>query len=75
MEEILIKSGEKVLSRVFVEDCIEALEDCIEDYPHVFAVMDADVAMKCPAASQIAEVMNRRGVPGKLATFLILLIL
>ena len=66
MEEIYIKSGEKVISKVFVEDCIEALEDCIEDYPHVFAVMDADVAMKCPAASQIAEVMNRRGVPGKL---------
>ena len=66
MEEIYIKSGDKVISKVFVEDCIEALEDCIEDYPHVFAVMDADVAMKCPAASQIAEVMNRRGVPGKL---------
>lgn len=66
MEEIYIKSGEKVISRIFVEDCIEVLEDCIEDYPHVFAVMDADVAMKCPAASQIAEVMNRRGVPGKL---------
>lgn len=66
MEQIDISLGDKVISRVFVEDGVDALEACIGSYPHVFAVMDANVAMNCPVASRIAEIMNRRNVPGKL---------
>ena len=49
-----------------VEQTIDNLEACLERYPHVFAVMDSNVAMNCPAAMQMAEIMNRKGVPGKL---------
>lgn len=66
MDEILIRSGEKVVSRVFVDAGIEALESCIDAFPHVYAVMDANVAMNCPVAMQVAQIMNRRNVPGKL---------
>lgn len=66
MEEIDIYSADEVISRIYVEDDIEMLEDCLEQYPHVFAVMDKYVAMQCPVAAQIAEIFNRRGVPGKL---------
>lgn len=66
MDQINISSGGRVISRVYVADGVDALEDRLESYPHVFAVMDSNVAMKCPAASRIAEIMNRRGVPGKL---------
>ena len=51
---------------MFVEETITGLEECLDRYQHVFAVMDSNVAMSCPAAMQIAEIMNRRGVPGKL---------
>ena len=66
MEQINIYSADEVISRIYVEDDIEGLEDCLEEYRHVFAVMDQAVAMQCPAVTQIAEVFNRRGVPGKL---------
>ena len=49
-----------------VEQTIDNLEACLDRYPHVFAVMDSNVAMNCPAAMQMAEIMNRKGVPGKL---------
>ena len=68
MEKINIYSGEKIISRIIVEETIDALEKCIETYPHVFAVMDSNVAMQCNAAETMAEIMNRRGVPGKLIT-------
>ena len=66
MEQINIYSGDKVIGRVIVEAGIEYLETCLERYPHVFAVMDSNVAMNCPAAMQMAQIMNRKGVPGKL---------
>ena len=66
MEQINIYSGERIISRIMVEQTIDNLEACLDRYPHVFAVMDSNVAMSCPAAMQIAEIMNRRGVPGKL---------
>ena len=47
-------------------ETIADLEGVLERYPHVFAVMDANVAMHCPAAAEIAGIMNRKGVPGKL---------
>ena len=66
MEQINIYSGERVISRIYVAKEMEVLEQILDRYPHVFAVMDANVAMNCPASEQIALIMNRKGVPGKL---------
>ena len=66
MEHINIFSGERIISRIMVGQTSADLEACLERYPHVFAVMDSNVAMNCPAAMEMAEIMNRRGVPGKL---------
>jgi len=67
MEQINVFSGDRVISRIVVEKGIEGLEACLEPYHHVFAVMDSNVAMS-PAAALMAEIMNRKGVPGKLVT-------
>lgn len=66
MEQINIYEGEQVVSRILVEDGVERLEACLEPYEHVYAVMDENVAMKCYAAGSIADMLNRRGVPGML---------
>ena len=66
MEQINIYSGERVISRVMVGRTIAELEVCLERYAHVFVVMDSNVAMNCPAATQIAGIMNRKGAPGRL---------
>ena len=66
MEPIKIYSGDDVVSRIYVEDGIEALEVCLEGYQHVFVVMDGNVAMNCPAAYEVSQMLNRRGVPGML---------
>ena len=66
MEHINVYSGERVISRIMVGETIAELEGVLERYPRIFAVMDANVAMQCPASADIAEIMNRKGVPGKL---------
>ena len=66
MEQINIYAGDDVISRIYVEDSIEGLECCLEEYPHVYVVMDANVAMKCPAAYEVSQMLNHRGVPGML---------
>jgi 3-dehydroquinate synthetase len=66
MEQINIYSGERVISRIVVERTVAAVEPCLEKYQHVFVVMDSNVAMNCPAAAQIAQIMNRKGAPGRL---------
>lgn len=66
MEQINIYEGEQVASRILVEDGVERLEACLEQYEHVYAVMDENVAMKCYAAGSIADMLNRRGAPGML---------
>lgn len=66
MESIDIYSGDKVISRVMAEESLAGLEACLEPYAHVFAVMDRAVAVHCPAAAEIADVLNRRNVPGML---------
>ena len=66
MEQINIYSGERVISRIMVERTVAALEPYLEKYQHVFVVMDSNVAMNCPAAAQIAQIMNRKGAPGRL---------
>jgi 3-dehydroquinate synthetase len=45
---------------------VAGLEPCLEKYSHVFVVMDSNVAISCPAATQIAGIMNRKGAPGHL---------
>lgn len=66
MDQINIYSGEEVLSRILVADGVEALEECLEQYRNVFVVMDSNVAMKCPAAYDMSQMLNRRGAPGML---------
>jgi len=66
MEQINIYEADAVISRIIVEDDMTALEACLEPYPHVFVMMDSNVAMKCPAAYELSQMLNRRGVPGML---------
>lgn len=66
MDQINIYSADQIISRIFVAKEIEALEECLQRYPHVYAVMDSNVAMNCPAATRMAEIMNRKGIPGML---------
>ena len=66
MECIEIYSGEDVISKVLVGGDVEGVEVVLESYPRVFVVMDREVAMECPAAVVLAEIMNRRSVPGML---------
>ena len=66
MEQINIYNGEEVISKIYVEDGMEMLEACLKPYEHVFVVMDSNVAMTCPAAYEMSQMMNRHGVPGML---------
>lgn len=66
MNEIDIYSGDEVISRIYVADGIDRVEGILQQYDKVFAVMDRSVAMKCPAAMRLAEIMNRKHVPGML---------
>ena len=66
MEQINIFDGDQAISRILVEDSMEGLQSCLEPYEHVYVVMDSNVAMSCPCAAEIAELLNRRGVPGML---------
>ena len=66
MEQINIYDGGQVVSCILVEEGVDRLEACLEPYEHVFVVMDSNVAMKCYAAGTIADMLNRRGVPGML---------
>lgn len=66
MEQINVYGGEQVISRILVEDGIEGLETCLEQYRHVFVIMDSNVAIACPAAYEMSQMLNRRGVPGML---------
>ena len=66
MEQLEIYDGENVISRVFVAEGIEGLEEMLAGYDKVFAVMDRAVAMECPVAARLAEILNSRAVPGML---------
>ena len=66
MEQINIYDGEQVISRILVEEGVDRLEACLEPYEHVYVVMDSNVAMKCSAAYEMSQMLNRRGVPGML---------
>lgn len=64
--QINIYSADEVISRIVVEDGIGGLEACLEPYAAVYVVMDSNVAMGCPAAYDMSQMLNRRGVPGML---------
>ena len=66
MEQINVYSDEKVISRILVENGLEALAAELAAYDKVYAVMDAEVADNCPAAAAIAEALNQKGAPGML---------
>ena len=62
MEQINIYSGKKVLSRIVTSDGLKGLEDCLEPYGSVYAVMDRNVAQACPAAKELVSMLERRKV-------------
>lgn len=66
MSKIDVYQDDSVLSYILVEEDVAGLEACMDSYPHVFVVMDSNVAMKCPVAYEISQMLNRRGIPGML---------
>ena len=59
MEQINIYSGKKAISRIVTAEGIKELDACLKPYRHVFAVIDRNVADKCPAVSQLTEILKR----------------
>lgn len=66
MEQINIYSGKDVISRVLIDNDVEALASVLEPYRKVYAVMDRAVAMDCPMSLAIAGILNSKGAPGML---------
>ena len=59
MEQINIYSGKKAISRIVTAEGIKELDACLNPYRHVFAVIDRNVADKCPAVPQLTEILKR----------------
>lgn len=66
MNRIEIYSGDEVISHIQIGQDMSGIEDMLRGYDHVYAVMDKEVALNCPAAAEIADILNRAGVPGML---------
>lgn len=66
MEQINVYSGKKIISRIIAENGFKGLGACLEPYGHIFAVIDRNVADKCPATVQIQDLLNRRNAKIKL---------
>lgn len=66
MEQINIYSGKKVISRIVAADSLKELEACLEPYRSVFALIDRNVAEKCPAVARLMQMLERRNVPCRL---------
>ena len=66
MEQIDIHSDNSVVSRIMISESVDALKECIDSYAHVFAIMDAELARRCPAAAEVGHVLNERKIPGML---------
>ena len=60
MEQINIYSGKKAISRIVTAEGIKGLGACLKPYRHVFAVIDRNVADKCPAVPQLTEILKRQ---------------
>ena len=59
MEHINIYSGKKAISRIVAGDTIKGLDVCLEPYRSIFTIVDRNVAEKCPAASQMMEILKK----------------
>ncbi len=66
MEQIKIFSGKKAISRIVTADSIKGLEGCLEPYRSIYAVIDGNVARKCPATGQLTEILKNRNAKIKL---------
>ena len=62
MEQINIFSGKRPISRVVTSVNMKDLNLCLEPYRSVFAVVDRNVAEKCPAVIQLVEILKGRNV-------------
>ena len=62
MEQINIFSGKRPVSRVVTSGNMKDLNLCLEPYRRVFAVVDRNVAEKCPAVIQLVEILKGRNV-------------
>lgn len=62
MEQINIFSGKRPISRVVTSGNMKDLNLCLEPYISVFAVVDRNVAEKCPAVIQLVEILKGRNV-------------
>lgn len=60
MEQINIFSGKRPISRVVTSDNIKDVNRCLEPYGSVFAVVDRNVAEKCPAIIRLMEILKSR---------------
>lgn len=68
MEQINIFSGKRPISRVVTSGNMKDLNLCLEPYRSVFAVVDRNVAEKCPAVIQLVEILKGRNVKIKTVT-------
>ena len=66
MEQINIYSGQKAISRIVAAESLKDLASCLEPYMNIYAVIDGNVAQKCPATGQLTEILKSRNAKIKL---------
>ena len=66
MEQINIYSGKKAISRIVTADSLKDLTSCLEPYRSIYAIIDGNVAHKCPATGQLTEILKNRNAKIKL---------
>ena len=66
MEQINIYSGKKAISRIVAAESLRDLTSCLEPYKSIYAVIDGNVAQKCPATGQLTEILKNRNAKIKL---------
>ncbi|MBR5298637.1 MAG: 3-dehydroquinate synthase [Bacteroidales bacterium] len=66
MEQINIYSGKKAISRIVTSDSLRDLASCLEPYRNIYAVVDENLARKCPATGRLTEILKRRNAKIKL---------
>ena len=66
MEQINIYSGQKAISRIVAAESLRDLPSCLEPYRSIYAVIDGNVAQKCPATGQLTEILKNRNAKIKL---------
>ena len=66
MEQINIYSGKKAISRIVAAESLSDLPSCLEPYRSIYAVIDGNVAQKCPATGQLTEILKNRNAKIKL---------